>query len=664
MVALDPKSKDEVTLFISNDIQDEKFREEIVADGWHTANFPQDFPKNGECPPPGIYLLHENTFLSEFTGLLDRLFLIPQHHPIVVVGSRINQEYLVDLFGKRPFFHLPEIDRFKKLHKCLKSAFNALEKGAIKEDYERKLERMNYEIGELHSIGIALSAEKDPTKLLELILTKSRVITQADAGSLFLNESNTRLKLKLSQNDTLDWQTSGDVPIAIDDKSIAGYVAMTGQSLDILDVYLIPKSFPYSFNLSFDNQSGYRSRSMLVVPIKNQEGEVLGIIELINKRKDFVTRKPGEPLKNENIIPFTKKDRDLLSSLASQAAISIENNRLIHDIQRLFEGFVKASVTAIEARDPTTSGHSERVAAMTVALAETVGKLDEGPYGYLSFNKTTLTEIRYASLLHDFGKVGVREEILVKAKKLFPWELDALQSRLAYIRKSMEADFYRKSLDYAVKYGLERYLAIQKSFEANFKTSLDELEEILDFLTSANEPTILEEGNFQRLLEIAQRRFIDTDGREINLLTDREAHVLSIRKGSLSEAERLEIESHVTHTFNFLSKIPWTRDLNRVPEIALAHHEKLNGRGYPNHLAAESIPMESRLLTICDIYDALTAQDRPYKRAIPHQKAFDIMHNEVKQGLLDSYLLETFIGAKIYKVIETPLFNEGRNLRS
>ncbi|MBI3037479.1 HD family phosphohydrolase, partial [bacterium] len=391
---------------------------------------------------------------------------------------------------------------------------------------------------------------------------------------------------------------------------------------------------------------------------------ILGVIELINKRKDFQNRIPGTPLKDEVIIPFSRKDQDLLFSLASQAAIALENNRLLKDIKKLFEGFVEASVIAIEARDPTTSGHSERVAAMTVYFAQILDRSIDGPYKDIRFNSTAQTELRYASLLHDFGKVGVREEVLVKAKKLFPYELESLRSRFSLIKKSMESDFYKNSLNYVLEYGVEKYKAIQHSLEANLTNQLYELEELLLFLEGANEPTILEEGNFQRLMSIAARGYLSTGGLEIPFLTDREMHVLSIRKGSLSESERHEIESHVTHTFNFLSKIPWTRDLRRVPEIAFSHHEKLNGRGYPNHLQTPSIPLESRLLTICDIYDALTAKDRPYKRAIPSQKAFDIMFGEVNQGLLEEGLLEIFVKAKVFQVIEEPKFNQGRDLRN
>ncbi len=649
------------TMFIASELFRGGLHEKFEKLGWRTLRFPEEFPRSDEAPPPSLFLLHENAFLFQFSGLLDRLFLIPDQHPVIIVGTRFEQEYLADLFGDRPLFQLSDLSDMKQVQKVLKRATEAMKNAAIKENYEKLLDQAQYEIRELHAIGIALSSEKDPIKLLDLILTKSRQITQADAGSLFLVEGGKKLKLKHCQNDSLRWNLSEDIPLPIDDRSIAGYVALTGHPLDVLDVYLIPEDFPYKFNLTFDQESGYRTKSMLVVAIKNPAGEILGVIELINKCRDFKSRRVGEPLKPESIIPFIRKDRDLLSCLASQAGVALENSRLIEDIKHLFEGFVKASVTAIEARDPTTSGHSERVAAMTVALAQTVSRLNEGPFKDVRFDDVSLTEIRYASLLHDFGKVGVREEVLVKAKKLFPWELDSLVQRYRLIRKSLEADFYKKCLDQVIAQGIERFQGLRPVLESEFHRQLDDVQAVLDFLVTSNEPTVLEEGNFQRLLDLAQRRFRDSDGVELEMLSPREAHVLSIRKGSLSEAERLEIESHVNHTFNFLSKIPWTRQLQRIPEIALSHHEKLNGRGYPNHLVGKLIPLESKLLTVCDIYDALTAKDRPYKRSIPHQKAFDIMYQEARQGLIDEFLLDTFVKAEIYKTVETRRFNEGRD---
>ncbi|MFZ2960843.1 MAG: HD domain-containing phosphohydrolase [Candidatus Ozemobacteraceae bacterium] len=645
-----------VTLYISDHLLQEPFYGGLVEAGFRLVPFLREKKGWGDSEVTGVYLIDEKLLIQEFLGLLDIFFLTPDQRPVIVIGELITREYLASLFKDRPFFYLNRPLELEQVLEVIRSCVDSVEKGRIAKQFERELWRAQREIEVLHSIGMALSSEKDPDRLLSLILSKSREIAESDAGSLYLVESEKHLRFKLSQNASLDWQVSQNILIPIDENSISGYVAKTGQPVNLLDAYFIPDHFQFTFNRSFDEKSGYRTRSMLAVPMKNQAGEILGVVQLINKRRDFESHRPGQSLKEENVVPFTRKDLDLLSSLASQAAIALENSKLYQDIKNLFEGFVKASIVAIEARDPTTCGHSERVATLTTTFAKKVDGISEGPLANIRFDERMLTEIRYASLLHDFGKVGVREEVLVKAKKLFPPELENLRSRYKYIRKSLEADHYRAMLDFAIANGLDKFALMRPSLEATFQSRLDEIDEILKFLIASNEPTVLEEGNFQRLIEIAKQRHTDYHGETTEFLTERETHVLSIRKGSLSEMERVEIESHVTHTFNFLSKIPWTKNLQRIPDIAFAHHEKLNARGYPNHLEGNQIPIESRLMTICDIYDALTAQDRPYKRALPQEKAFDIMYNEVKQGLLSSDLLDVFVQGGVYLSIENKPF--------
>ncbi|MBF0501680.1 MAG: GAF domain-containing protein [Candidatus Riflebacteria bacterium] len=649
-------STSNITLYISDHLCREEFYDDLKASGYSIVSFAHDKKGWSDSDGTGVYLIDEKLLIQEFLGLLDIFFLAPDLRPVIVIGEQITRDYLASLFKDRPFYYLNRPVNLKQINDTIRLCAEASEKGRLAKQFERELWRAQREIEVLHSIGMALSSEKDPDRLLNLILSKSREISESDAGSLYLVESEKNLRFKLTQNASLDWQVSQNLLMPIDENSISGYVAHMGQPVNLLDAYFIPDSFRFTFNRSFDEKSGYRTRSMLAVPMKNQAGEVLGVIQLINKRRDFESHRPGQALKEENVVPYTRKDLDLLSSLASQAAIALENSKLYQDIKNLFEGFVRASIVAIEARDPTTCGHSERVAALTTAFAEKVDSISEGPLADIHFNDLRLTEIRYASLLHDFGKVGVREEVLIKAKKLFPHELNILRNRYRYIRKSLEADHYKSLLEFAIANGLERFASMRPALEANFQSQLDEIDEILKFLVASNEPTVLEEGNFQRLIEIAKRRHVDYRGEETEYLSEREMHVLSIRKGSLSETERLEIESHVTHTFNFLSKIPWTKPLHRVPDIAFAHHEKLNARGYPNHLEGNQIPIESRLMTICDIYDALTAQDRPYKKAMPREKAFDIMYNEVKQGLLSSDLMDVFVHGGVFKVIENKTF--------
>jgi response regulator RpfG family c-di-GMP phosphodiesterase len=339
----------------------------------------------------------------------------------------------------------------------------------------------------------------------------------------------------------------------------------------------------------------------------------------------------------------------MVASLASQAAVALDNSRLYKQQVELFEGFVKASVTAIESRDPTTSGHSFRVANLTVAMAEAMDRAGDGVYRDLRFTRDQMKEIRYASLLHDFGKVGVRENVLVKAKKLYPERPETLKWKFQYVKRTMQAESLQAKLKYALDKGRDEYGAKQAEFDAFIERQLKEVDGYFATVMQSNEPTLLPEGNFEKLTEIAARHFLDFDGADQQLLTPHDVRLLSIRKGSLDDNERVLIESHVTHTFEFLSEIPWTKVINSIPEIARGHHEKLTGKGYPYKLAAPEIPLQTRMMTISDIFDALGAGDRPYKKAVTLEKALQILEMEVKDGNIDRDLFRLFVEAKIWE---------------
>jgi HD-GYP domain-containing protein (c-di-GMP phosphodiesterase class II) len=520
--------------------------------------------------------------------------------------------------------------------------------------HQIRAERDNYfqRLKELNNIGIALTTERDLLKLGELILQKSREITLADAGSLYLvegeEESGKRLRFKISQNDSMEIDYEESV-MPLTKESIAGYVATTGEALNIPDVYLLTPQHEYRFNRNFDEGTGYRTTSTLAVPMKNRRGDISGVIQLINRKNDYQAKVSRENFR-EVTRAFDSDDEDLVSSLASQAAVALENSRLIRSIETLFEGFVTASVTAIESRDPTTSGHSFRVADLTVGLAEIVDKSDSGSFREIKFSTDEIKEMRYAGLLHDFGKVGVREDVLVKAKKLYPMQLELIRERFYHYQRAWEAEYYKSKLNFLLLQGREAYDAEFRVFDEAFKKRLNSLHDYLQFIEASNEPTVLPEGNFEKLLKIAEDNELVPPGVDYPILNPHEVQLLSIRKGSLNERERIEIESHVTHTFVFLSKIPWTSELKRVPEIAFGHHEKLNGSGYPNRATEKNIPIQTRMMTISDIYDALTASDRPYKRAVPPERALDILSSEVKSGHLDQSLFQIFLDAKVYLI--------------
>jgi HD-GYP domain-containing protein (c-di-GMP phosphodiesterase class II) len=567
---------------------------------------------------------------------------------VLGIGLQDNAQLLSD---DRIYFHLPEEPSSIDLLTALRRAYQFLAEKARSASLEQEVKRLSRELEETSKIGIALSTVREHDVLLTMILSKSRELSRADAGSLYLLEDSPEhgkvLRWMLAQNDSIPVSFEQKV-LPITKKSIAGYVALTGETLVIDDAYQLPENVEYSINTSFDRETGYLTRSMLVFPMTNHQGDVIGVIQLINRKRSGAPGRLTAADVPDQVISFDEHTVRLMRSLGGQAAVALENNMLYESIEKLFEGFVTASVTAIEQRDPTTSGHSFRVADLTVELAKAIDHLDHGPFQELRFTSDQIREIRYASLLHDFGKVGVREKVLVKEKKLYPLQIDVIRSRFEYLMKSVESVYLRRKLDFLQK-DPKGFQAFAQSIDAELAQELAKLEKDFELVLHSNEPTVLPEGEFQHLLLLGAREFETIRGEKRLLLTEDEVKVLSLRKGSLDPNERREIESHVTHTFHFLSKIPWTRDLKNVPDIAYAHHEKLNGRGYPRGLPEEAIPMQSKMMTISDIYDALTATDRPYKRAVPTDRAIDILKMEVGEGLLDHRVVDVFVEAKIYE---------------
>jgi len=563
----------------------------------------------------------------------------------------------------------------RRLMRKLERALEAIHNQRVIRQLERKVSRKGQELEELNKIGVALSAERNIDKLLERILTKSRAITGADAGSLYIVERDKangetqaeRLRFKLAQNDsvTVPFEES---TFPLDDGSIAGYAARHGELINVPDAYTYdprPDS-PFRASQAFDEKSGYRTKSMLVVPMRDHQDEVIGIVQLINKKPNPGTVLQPVTMVEEEVIPFTSVDEELAGSLASQAAVAFLNAKLLQDIRNLFEEFVTAAVTAIEKRDPTTSGHSERVAVLTVDLAERVDAVGSGPYADLSLSRDQLEELRYASKLHDFGKVGVPEKVLKKEKKLLASELKAIEQRLAYRARTLETQHLRRKLE---AIDSRRVSAAElTALDVEYEERCRELERILALVRLVNEPQLIEERGEEALRKsmatleaLPARKFSSLDDElEMSveewasgpLISERERAALLIPKGSLTEEERTDprdgINSHVQHTFEFLDKITWTGELSKIPEIAWAHHEKLDGSGYPRGITAVDIPVQSKMMTIADIYDALVAWDRPYKRAVSPERALTILEDDVRKGRLDGDLLAVFVGARVW----------------
>ena len=533
--------------------------------------------------------------------------------------------------------------------KPIKSRKKSTSKSLRAREIQKRTEK---ELKELLQIGVALSSERDVDSLLSLILSKAREITNADAGSLYLMEESEsgekHLRFKLTQNDSIRFLfKESTIPLA--ETSMAGHVALRGAAINLSDAYKIPAERPYRFNNSFDRNSGYRTRSVLTLPMRNARDQILGVLQLINCKRNAAARlKTAADVKRE-VIPFSANSVNLGLSLASQAAVAYENSKLYDEIQRLFEGFVGASVTAIEQRDPATSGHSFRVSSLTLGLAEIVDAVQTGKYKSTRFAREQMKEIRYAALLHDFGKVGVREDVLVKAKKLYPWQLDLVKSRFDFISKGIEAGSALKKLELILERGREATASELAALDKEFAHRLREVDDDLKFVLEVNEPTVLHSAVLDRINKIARQTFTDSKGAAHPYLSENEVTMLSIPRGSLDEDERRQIESHVTYTFKFLEEIPWTRELRGIPRIARAHHEKLNGKGYPDGLHEADIPLPTKMMTICDIFDALNAADRPYKAAVPVDRALKILEESVRENELDPELFRLFLEAKVYE---------------
>ena len=514
---------------------------------------------------------------------------------------------------------------------------------------EGEAHRRHSQFRELNRIGIALSAEKDIDRLQSFILTTMRQLTHADGASLWLKmeeDGVPKLFLASSQNHSIDKNTYEAFTVPVNEKTVVGYAVSIGSSQIYEDAYNPPPGKPVG-GKSFDSQFGYRTKSMLTVPMRNYNNEVVGAVQLINAKRQFETRLTVDNVDSE-VISFQSDDVEMIESIASQAAVAIDNKNLIDSIQALFDGFVQASVTAIEQRDPTTAGHSGRVEGLTTGLARAVNEIATGKYRDVKLTDDQMKELRYACLLHDFGKVGVREHILVKAKKLVPGQLEVIQARFEFIERSVQVKYATEKLE-AMRAGANG--TALDEIDRRLAQEMRQLEEWAQSIVAANEPTVMPEDKASTIQFLASQTYEDIAGNLHPMLEPQEFRFLSIRKGTLDPQERLEMESHVTHSFHFLAKIPWTPVMRGIPEIAYGHHEKLDGSGYPRGLTGEQIPLQARMMTISDIYDALTAQDRPYKRAVSNTVALDILHDEAGQGKLDNDLLDIFVAKKIFQPV-------------
>lgn len=496
----------------------------------------------------------------------------------------------------------------------------ALENSRLFRGYQGKIKRLR----KLQEISAVLNSSLNQAEIRKRAIEAATVLMDAEAGSLLLlDETTNELYFEVALGEKGEGVREIRLKVG---QGIAGHVAQTREPLIINDVQRDPR-----FSREADKKSGFLTRNMVCVPVRARD-KLLGVLQAINKRHDGL---------------FGQEDLEDFVALGHQVGIAIDNANLYQEIERLFEGFISASVLAIESRDPTTSGHSERVATLTCGLAQVVDRIDSGPFAGVTFTPDQMKEIRYAAVLHDFGKVGVREHVLVKANKLFPGELELLKSRFDFIKRTLEVKALKRKVDILMSGDRAATAAMLAEVDEELARQVRETEGILEFLLQCNRPTVLPRDGFERLNDIARLSYDYFDGSRAYLSAD-EVITLSISKGSLTVEERREIQSHVTHTYKFLSTIPWTKALKNVPLIAYGHHEKLDGSGYPRQVPGESIPVQTRMMTISDIYDALTAADRPYKAAVSTTTALEILEDEVRSGKVDADLLKIFIEAKVY----------------
>ena len=501
-------------------------------------------------------------------------------------------------------------------------------------------------------IGMALSGEENVDRLLEMIIHEARSITDADAGTLYLvNETGTHLDFVILQNDTMNTRMGGTsgvaiqlppVPMFVEDgpnhANVSSYVALSGEIVNIADVYE-SEAFDFTGPRKYDEATGYRSKSMLVIPMRNHENDIIGVLQLLNAQD--ITR-------GGCITEFSDDRVVLVASLASQAAAALTKTRLIKDLKDLFYAFIKSTANAIEEKSPYTGGHINRVVNISMMIAEHINELDEGPFADVHFNEDELEELKLAAWLHDIGKIITPEWVVDKASKLQTIydRVDLVGMRFDLIAKCLEAESLGRKVALLESGASAAEVAAEDEALA---AAMAELAEDRAFALSCNEPgEFMSDERIERVTAIAAKTFM-VDGEAQPYLTENELENLCIRKGTLTGPERAIIENHATMTGKMLSELPFPKKLSRVPEYAASHHEKLDGSGYPNGLDASNLPLQARIMAVADIFEALTAKDRPYKKPMPLSMAVKILGFMKKDRHIDPDVHDLFLSSGLFR---------------
>jgi len=500
----------------------------------------------------------------------------------------------------------------------------------------------------LSKIGAALSAEHDLPKLLQMILEQAMLFTNADGGTLYMvNDDQKTLRFEIVKTNSLKISMGGTsanpinwYPVKLylengtpNHAMVSAHVALTGQSVNIPDVYDV-KGFDFTGTRAFDNKTGYRSKSMLVVPMRNHENLIIGVVQILNA----VDHLSGE------VIPFSRAAEEIIVSLASQAAVSITNTRLIQDLEKLFESFIQVIAAAIDEKSPYTAGHIQRVAELTMMIAQEVNSVNTGKYADVTFDADNLKELRIAAWMHDIGKITTPEYIVDKSTKLETIydRLNTVQARFETLKRDAKIAALEEKLKAA---------GIVKNFsqiDNELQERIHQIEADYQFVKTANTGgEFMAPEKIAKIQQISENR-ITVENLDEPILNEDEVTNLTIQRGTLTEKERQIINNHVVVTIKMLEKLPYPKKLRRIPEIAGAHHEKLDGSGYPNHLTEERLMPQSKIMALADIFEALTAKDRPYKKGKTLSEAMKIMMFMAKDRHIDPELFRIFVEKKIY----------------
>ncbi len=524
------------------------------------------------------------------------------------------------------------------------------------ENLRKYIQYLNSQINRLSEIGLSLTKEKNMDRLLEMILLEAKRITNADGGTLYMMTDDQRLKFEIMMTDSLNFHMGGtsgkDIPFypvrlyGEDGKPNtsmnAAYVGLTGETVNIEDAYEV-EGFDFSGTKSFDEKTGYRSKSFLTVPLKNHQDEIIGVLQLLNATDSG----SGET------ISFSKEVQKLVEGLAGQAAVVITNKNLIKDLEVLFESFIKLIASAIDAKSPYTGGHCERVPAITLMLAEAVHNMDDGPMADISFTEEEMYELKIAAWLHDCGKVTTPEYVVDKSTKLETIydRIDTVKVRFEVLVRDAEVRALKAQLKAERDDSLsdddtkKRIRTIRK----NLKKSIQKIREDFDFIAECNVGgEFMSQELKDRVTKIATSYTWKDNGINKPILDENELYNLHIARGTLTHEERKVINDHIVQTINMLNELPYPKHLQRVPEYAGGHHEKLDGTGYPMGLTRDEMSVQARIMAIADIFEALTAADRPYKKGKTLSQAMRILGFMRNDAHIDPDLFDVFVDKKIY----------------